>query len=134
MYCEHCGREILNGEKYCYNCGDPAPQPISTPPKANQRVYQKQSQQPVYPEPIVIDSPKPTPTYIGLANASFYVSLAALILCWVPILDICLTIAAIVITIIALTKVKYMKKFSWMPMTALVYILISLGVNIFTLL
>lgn len=133
MYCEHCGSEILNGEKYCYNCGALAPQPISTPPKDNQRANQQQVQQPVYPEPIVVDSPKPTPTYDGLANASFFVSLAALILCWVPILDIGLTVAAIVITIIALTKVKKMKR-SWMPMTALVYILISLAVNIFTLL
>lgn len=128
MRCEYCGTDIISGESFCYNCGAPVPQTNN-----DQGVNQQQFQQPVYYEPVVTDPPKPAPTYNGLANASFFVSLASLILCWVPVLDICLLIASIVLTIIALTKVKKMER-SWMPMTALVYILISLAVNIFTLL
>lgn len=129
MYCEHCGSEILNGEKYCYNCGAPAPQPTQTPPRDNQRINQQQA---VYPEPVVVNAPKQMPTYNGLANASFILGIVALALGWVPILDIILLIASTAVSIIALIKIKNGKN-NWKPITALVLTVISFVVGIATI-
>lgn len=131
-YCEHCGSDILNGEKYCYKCGAPAPQPIQTPIRDNQRVNQQQA---AYPEPVAVNAPKPIPTYTtynSLANASFILGIVALVLGWVPILDIFLLIASTVVSIIALIKIKK-GKYSWKPITALVLTVVSFIASVTTI-
>jgi hypothetical protein len=127
MFCERCGTEIYDGELYCCNCGAPAPQSVSTSTN-NQRANQQQR---VYSQPITTDSPKPS--YKSLAYTAFYVGLASLVLCWVPVLDIFLLIGATVVTIFALVKVRN-KKYSWMPIAAIIYVGISLFINICTIL
>ena len=122
MYCDQCGSEIYDGELYCSNCGAPAP--LYSVSSTNN---QSTNQQSGYSQPLV-----EKPPYKGLANASFYVGLAALIMCWVPILDMCLAIVAAVLSIIALTKVRK-TKIRWMPITALIYVGISLIISICTI-
>lgn len=124
MYCDQCGTEIYDGELYCSNCGAPASL-YSVSPSNKQSINQQE-----YSQPIIVNTP--SPSYKGLANASFYVGLAALFLCWVPILDMCLVVAGAVLSIIALVKVKK-TKISWMPITSLIYVGISLLISIFTI-
>ena len=133
MYCEHCGSVISEGEKYCANCGAPAPMSIPVRPPNSKENQPPIQQTPVYPQPIPVNPPPPQPTYNGLANASFIVGLVSLILCWVPVLDICLLIAAMVISIIALVKIKNAKN-NWKPITALVCVGVSFAISLCTVL
>lgn len=123
MYCDQCGSEIYDGELYCSNCGAPAPL-YSVPPRNNQSVNRQQ----VYSQPI-----KVKPPYNGLANASFYVGMASLLLCWVPILDMCLVGAGMALSILALVKIKKERN-NWKPIAGLVFVGISLIVSIGTIL
>jgi hypothetical protein len=140
MYCEHCGSQIFNGGHYCSNCGAPAPKPYTDKPiqNGNQQYPNQQypnQQQVAYPRPIVIKrpTPPPSPSYTGLVIATFSMSIASLVFCWVPILDSCLIIASAILIIISSIKVKR-SKFQWMLWTAWGINALNLFINIFTLL
>jgi len=65
MICQKCGGEIVNGEKFCRNCGAPAPEAPAQTPYAQpaQTPYAQPAQtQPTYTPPPVYSAPVGQPS------------------------------------------------------------------------
>ena len=132
MYCQYCGSILSAGDKYCSNCGEPPLPPISVQPISNNNQLAIQQQPPANSQSAECDSAQPTA--VALAFSSFFISLSSLFLCWLPIMDVGLTATAVCLTSIAMTKIKQMKQYSWMPWAAWGINIASALINLFTIL
>lgn len=63
MFCEKCGTQLQDGERFCPNCGEPAPASTASAPAGG---VQNAAPQPVQPSPM----PQPAPYVPGSATAA----------------------------------------------------------------
>ena len=82
-YCKYCGAEV-NGGKFCSNCGA----------QIEEEIFVRQIE-----VPVPVQKPM---NVLGLLGMIFGIS--ACVLIWVPILDLCLAITAVILSGIGMAK------------------------------
>lgn len=114
MYCNSCGNFIPDGQKFCVNCGSPAPQiPVQQQAQPVQPVQQVQPFEPVI-QPIapiepIFDAPAngsslTGPKGNGIALAGMLMAIASILLFWFPLVGAGIGVVALVLSIVGVTR------------------------------